>query len=254
MIQPDAAAGFLANPVLRDQGLLSRVLVAAPDSIAGTRLYRDPHPHDDAAINAYGARILSILEAPAPMADGEINELAPRELPMSEDATATWKRFFNQVELRSGNSGDLEPIRDFASKVAEHAARIAGVLTITNDLHAEEVGLVAMENAVALAGWYLGEAKRLQSAAQLDPKLLRAEALLEWLKGRGRVDCTMREIMKIGPNQTRTLAVANEALSVLIEHNSIVETTKRPRAFRLVESTAPAKDEPADDDGLEGMI
>lgn len=254
MIQPDASAGFLANPVLRDQGLLSRVLVAAPESIAGTRLYRDPHPNDDAAINAYSARILSILEAPATMADGAVNELAPRALPMSDDAAAAWKRFFNQVELRSSNSGDLAPIRDFASKAAEHAARIAGVLTITNDLDAEEVGLVAMENAVTLAGWYLAEAKRLQSASRLDPKLLRAAALLEWLKGRGRADCAFREILRTGPNQVRTKAVADEAVSVLIEHNSIVETTKRPRAFRLVESPAPAKDEPAADDGLEGTI
>jgi hypothetical protein len=246
MIQPDAAADFLANPVLRDQGLLSRVLVAAPDSIAGTRLYRDPHPNDDAAINAYGARILSILEQPATMADGAVNELAPRALPMSDDAAAAWKLFFDQVELRSGNSGDLAPIRDFASKVAEHAARIAGVITITNDLHAEEVGLVAMENAVTLAGWYLGEAKRLQSASRLDPKLLRAAALLEWLKGRGNTDCSFREILRTGPNQVRTKAVADEAVRVLIEHNSIVETSKRPRAFRLIGMAAPAKGERAD--------
>ena len=250
MIQPDASAGFLANPVLRDQGLLSRVLVAAPESIAGTRLYRDPHPNDDAAINAYGARILSILEAPATMADGAVNELAPRALPMSDDAAAAWKQFFNQVELRSSNNSDLAPIRDFASKAAEHAARIAGVLTITNDLDAEEVGLVAMENAVTLAGWYLAEAKRLQSASRLDPKLLRAADLLEWLKGRGKADCPFREILRTGPNQVRTKAVADEAVRILIEHNSIVETSKRPRAFRLVGTVdrAPAlpKDAPSD--------
>ena len=243
MIQPDAAAGFLGNPVLRDQGLLSRVLVAAPVSIAGTRLYRDPHPNDDAAINAYGARILSILEADAPMVDGVINELAPRELHMSKDAAKTWKRFFNQVELRSGNSGDLAPIRDFASKAAEHAARIAGVLTIVNDLHAEEVGLVAMENAVTLVGWYLAEAKRLQSASRLDPRLLRAAALLEWLNGRGRADCAFREIMKNGPYQVRLKIVADEAVRILIEHGLIVEISKRPRVVRLIaKADTPSKE------------
>jgi hypothetical protein len=78
MVQQDAAAQFLADPLLRDQGLLSRVLVAAPDSIAGTRFYRDTAPEDDAAIRAYGARILSILEAPWPLADDR-NELTPRQ-------------------------------------------------------------------------------------------------------------------------------------------------------------------------------
>ena len=60
MVQPNAAAAFLSNPSLRDQGLLSRVLVAKPASIAGTRLRRDERPEDRKAINAYGARILSI--------------------------------------------------------------------------------------------------------------------------------------------------------------------------------------------------
>ncbi len=72
MIQPDAAAGFLGNGTLRDQGLLSRVLAAAPPSLAGTRLHREADPADEAAIRAYGARILSLLEAPLPLAEGTL--------------------------------------------------------------------------------------------------------------------------------------------------------------------------------------
>jgi hypothetical protein len=63
MIQPDAAAGFLCNDVLRDQGLLSRILVAAPASLAGSRAYQEPCPQAAATIKAYGTRLLSILEA-----------------------------------------------------------------------------------------------------------------------------------------------------------------------------------------------
>ena len=33
MVQPDAAAVFFSDPLLRDQGLLSRVLLSAPDSM-----------------------------------------------------------------------------------------------------------------------------------------------------------------------------------------------------------------------------
>jgi hypothetical protein len=233
MIQPDASAGFLANPVLRDQGLLSRVLVAAPESIAGTRFYRDPDSSDEAAIKAYGARILSLLETPAPMVEGSPNELAPRALPLSADAAALWKKFFDHVERQSGNGGDLGPIRDFASKAAEHAARIAGVLTVANDLHAEEIGLAAMENAVELLNWYLAEAERLQSASRLDSKLLRASALLDWLKARESDEVTFREILQFGPGATRTKDAAEEAIGILTAHNWTVETSKRPRVLRL---------------------
>lgn len=64
MVQPGAAAGFLGNSTLKDQGLLSRVLAAAPESLAGTRLHRAVDPADDHAIRSYGARILALLEAP----------------------------------------------------------------------------------------------------------------------------------------------------------------------------------------------
>jgi hypothetical protein len=233
MIQPDASAGFLANPVLRDQGLLSRVLVAAPESIAGTRFYRDPEPSDEAAIAAYGARILSILETPPSVSDGAPNELAPRALPLSADATALWKQFFNHVESQSGMGAELSPIRDFASKAGEHAARVAGVLTIANDLRAEEIGFAAMESAVALMNWHLAEAERLHCASRTDAKLLRAALLLDWLNQRPGDVCAFRDILQFGPRALRTKAAAEEAVSILKDHRWLFETSQRPRAFAL---------------------
>jgi hypothetical protein len=234
MIQPDASAGFLANPVLRDQGLLSRVLVAAPESIAGTRFYRDPEPSDEAAIAAYGARILSILEAPAPIANGAANELAPRALPLSRDAAELWREFFNHVEGQSGTGAELSPIRDFASKAGEHAARVAGVLSIANDLRAEEITLAAMKNAVALMNWHLAEVERLHCASRTDPKLLRAGLLLDWLKQRPGAVCTFRDILQSGPAKLRTKAMAEVAVSILIDHRWLFEASQKPRAFALV--------------------
>lgn len=218
---------------MRDQGLLSRILVASPESIAGTRLYCDPQPSDEAAIRAYGARILSIFEEPPPTEKGVPNELTPRALPLSADATELWKQSFNQVEAQSGNGGRYALIRDFASKAGEHAARIAGVLTIVKNLRAEEIGLAEMENAVTLVNWYLGEAERLQSASRLDPKLLRASALLDWLRERDSDECSLRDILRLGPGFLRTKERADEAVGILIGHKWLSEISTRPRVFRL---------------------
>jgi len=233
MIQPDAASGFLSSRVLRDQGLLSRILVAAPESIAGTRFYRENEASDDAAIAAFGARVCCILEAPAPLADNAPNELAPHSVPLSTGAGAIWRDFFNHVESQSGIAGGLSAIRDFASKAAEHAARLAGVLTIFGNLDAVEIAAPAMENAAMLMNWYLGEAERLQSASRLDPRLLRASALLEWLKGRDNQDFSFRDVLRFGPNAVRTKEVAEDSLGILGAHHWVIETSKRPRAFRL---------------------
>lgn len=251
LIQPTLSPEFLAHPGLRGQGLLSRVLVAAPESIAGTRFYRDPEPSDKSAIKAYGARILSILETPAPMAEGSKNELEPRAMPLSPDAATRWKKFFNSVEARSGDDGDFAQIRDFASKAAEHAARIAGVLTIVNDVRAQEIGVTAMENAVELTSWYLAEAGRMQSASRLDPKLVRAAKMLKWLRERGSDEIKFRDIQRLCPNDLRTKAVADETLAILKEHCSIFEVSSHPRVIRL---NREPEAQTIIEDGLEGEI
>lgn len=82
MAQSAVAAVMLSDPMLLNQGLLSRCLVTAPESNAGSRLWHDPATDSDAAMKRYGARILGILEKPLPLVEGKTNELSPRALPL----------------------------------------------------------------------------------------------------------------------------------------------------------------------------
>lgn len=65
MIQPDAAAAVLADPMLRDQGILSRLLLASPASFAGERKWREPSESLDAPMRRYVAAIMAALGCPA---------------------------------------------------------------------------------------------------------------------------------------------------------------------------------------------
>ncbi len=234
MVQHEAAAQFLSDGLLRDQGLLSRVLVAAPESIAGTRFYRETSPEDDAAIRAYGARVLSILEARWPLVESSRNELEPRALPITEEAAADWCAFYDHIEGQCGPGSDLRPIQDFAAKSAEHAARIAGVLTIVENIHATEIGIEAMRSALMVVDWYVNEAVRLQQAARTDAKLMVAQQLLDWMRGRGEEVFSFREIVQFGPSAIRTKSAAERALTTLTAHGWVVEVSARPRKVRLV--------------------
>jgi hypothetical protein len=234
MLQPDAAAAFLADRVLRDQGVLSRMLVAAPDSLAGMSFYRETLPDDDAAIRAYGARLLSLLEAPWPLAAGKSNELEPRTLPMSADVAAEWRAFHDHIESQCGRGQQLSGIQDFAAKAAEHAARIAGVLTIVEDRHAGEISPSAMEGALTLTDWYVAEAVRLHGAARTDPRLLRSQQLLAWMQSQGSEEIDFREVLRLGPGPVRTKAIADEALAILMDHGWVRQLSDRPRRFRVV--------------------
>jgi hypothetical protein len=237
MLQPEAAAGFVNDESLRDQGLLSRALLAAPETLAGGRFYRAPAPQDERTIEQFAGRILRALEKPAPMAQGARNELSPRPLSMSAQASGLWVEFFNHVERQSGRGKPLAGLRDFASKAGEHAARLAAVLTLAADLNASAIEADAMADAVGLMNFYIAEAERLRGLARVDARLQRAGELLEWLQGRGVRTFLHREILRLGPPSLRTKSAADDAASVLLSHRWLVETSARPRTFTLREGS-----------------
>jgi Protein of unknown function (DUF3987) len=239
MIQPNAALTFFADPLLRDQGLLSRVLVASPPTLAGQRFFQSPSNHDDSAIRAYSATIGRLLERPWPLAEGRRNELAPRILRMSAAAQEVWTEFYNSIEARSGPGRELAAIRDVAGKAGEHAARIAGVLSIVADPAAHEISGEIMRDAVALTDWYVTEALRLAAAALTDPRIARAQRLFDWLRSREDIPpegFSVRYVTRYAPTDLRSKEAADSAIRVLVEHGQIVEASPKPRRWRLVES------------------
>lgn len=218
MAQPEAAAVLMHDPVLKDQGLLGRLLPTAPDPASGTRMWREAPPSADAAIRRYGARLLSILEAAMPMAEGKRNELAPRRLTLSAGARAAWISFADHVEAQLSDAGGLAPIRPLANKLAEHAARIAGVLAIVNDLNAAEITAEAMEAGIALAQHYAAEALRLDAAGQVSDKHRTALRLLDWLHNTWRNELvSLPDITRLGPNSIRSRDAAKAAVATLVE-------------------------------------
>jgi uncharacterized protein DUF3987 len=126
-------------------------------------------------------------------------------------------------------------VRNLAAKAAEHAARLAGVLTLVADLGAEEIGEGAMGDGAELASWYLGEALRMQAAGRTDPTLLRAKSLLDWLQGRAdeRGEIAFRDALQSGPGGLRTKAALETALKVLADHGWTEEASARPRRIRV---------------------
>jgi hypothetical protein len=238
MIQPATATPFLCDPALRDQGLLSRVLVAAPASLAGTRMARVVEDHDETAIRRYTGAILSLLEQPWPLVEGKDNELSPRVLLFSEDAENEWRQFHDGIERELGPHGRLRPIRDFAGKAPEHAARIAGVLAIVENPHAAEITRDHYARGAALARWYVEEAARLAAASMTDPAVARAARLLDWWRERPEYHdgLSLRAVMQLGPSESRSKAAAESAIKILLAHGWAQQISDRPLRWSLVAS------------------
>ena len=223
MVQPDAAATFLSDPILRDQGLLSRLLVAAPETLAGTRTWREPAAGLDAAMRRYVAVILDLLELPAPAANEAGNELSPRALDLSPGAKSAWIAFYDGIEAAMAADGPLEGLRDVAGKAAENAARIAGVLSVIESHDTTIIEPAAMANACELMAWYVGEALRLSGQHRHPAALRNAVKLRDWWRARGGGEISLRDIMRTGPNAVRGKAEAEAALAKLDEHGWLVK-------------------------------
>ena len=245
MAQPEAAARMLSDPVLADQGFLSRFLVCAPASNAGTRFQRDASPSSRAALEFYKARILKLFANKPTLVEGTQNELAPRNLRLDSKAIKTWGDFADLVESQILDGGAYAPIRAFANKMPEHSLRIAAVLTLVDDPDAVLIPEENLLSGIALAEFYALEALRLFEAGQGNPALVRADKLRSWLLTHWDEDLvSIRTIVRLGPNLLRTSDQAKNAVDVLVDHGwlrlvgrGVVAGERVNQAWRIVRET-----------------
>ena len=179
--------------------------------------------------------------------DPETRGLVPRCLALTPEANGLLVRFADAIEAEQAPGGDLEHITGTASKAAEQAARIAGVLTLWRDLDAPAVQAVEMANGVALAQFYLGEASRLANAANVSAEVDRAEKLRRWMLDRfGESELVLRDVVRDGPNPLRDGPKAKAAIKLLVEYGwlvpldpgTVVRGSARREAWRIVRGRA----------------
>jgi hypothetical protein len=214
MSQPRATFAWLANPMLRDQGLFARVLVGFPASMAGTRLYRDEKPHETPEFAAYMDAMSRLLDVDFTLNDG--GELDFQTLYFGEKAKNAWIKVHNQIEQSIPDA--LRNVRHFASKAAEQIARIAGVIQMVRDPDSTQVSLDSFKRAASIFEWYLNEAVRLSGAQPVKEGTDKAELLRSWLQSRGKRFVTLVELTQKGPSRLRAAKSMRELMNVLADH------------------------------------
>jgi hypothetical protein len=242
MVQPGVARDFMSDPKAADTGFLPRFLICEPPSHIGTRMQANQR-RDDASLAAFGKRLRAVLEAPMPM-DPDTRELKPRLLPLAPEARALLVCFADAVEGQQAPGGTFEHVTGHASKAAEQAARIAGVLTVWQDLDAREVTGATMADAITLAGFYLSEAARLADVATVAVEVDLAEKLRVWLVDRwDKPEILTSEVLQRAPVRAlRDRSAARKALAMLadagwlvpLEPGTVVRGRPRREPWRIV--------------------
>jgi Protein of unknown function (DUF3987) len=113
----------------------------------------------------------------------------------------------------------LDPVRGLANKLPEHAARIAAVLTLVNNIEAGEVSEAEMQAGIAIAEHYVTEALRLSGASRISAELIEAQRLLGWLLASWpHAVVSLPDVYRLGPGSIRDAACARRAVNLLCEH------------------------------------
>lgn len=248
MVQPGVARDFMADPKADDTGFLPRFLLCEPPSTIGTRLHgltRD----GTGPLAGFAARLGRILRTPLPM-DPDSRALEPRRLTLAPDARALLVQFADAVEAAQRPGAAMSGVTGYASKAAEQACRIAGVLTLWRDLNAPAVEAEDMASAIELADFYLSEALRLADAAKVSEETDRAERLRRWLVEEWpHPEVLTGDVVQKAPIRAlRETKAATAALGTLERHGwvaalpagTVVRGAARSTAWRIVKGSSHA--------------
>jgi hypothetical protein len=222
MMQPVLADRLFGDTTLDGIGLLARFLVVAPDSTAGTRLFREAPEECRVVLREYSDRLTAILLTQPSLADGTVDVLAPTALGICGVTRQNWIAFHDAVERDLGEAGELRPIRAFGAKLAEHAGRLAAVLAAYADPECVEVDSEAMACGIALAQYYAAEMLRLHSVGHVEPDLRLAAKLLAWWQAHNRPLLHLATIYQRGPGALRDAATARRIVGILEAHGWVV--------------------------------
>ena len=216
----------------RGTGFLARMLFAAPNTTMGTRFYQPPPLHDR-SMDAFSARIHQLLDMKLPVKDGTM-ELEPTTLTLSPEAYALWIEYYNEVEARIGKLGEYETVKDFASKSAENAARLAGNFHVFSYGITGTIVLDTMHQAIEVARWHLNETRRIFMVLEQPDDVQLAQTLLDWIEAKSLTILNLKELLQYGPYKLRNPAKRDAALRKLVEHHYLIETKENGRILYQV--------------------
>ena len=229
-IQAPTLRDFLARSgdLARGSGFLARFLIAWPESTQGTRTYTEA-PANWPALEAFNKRMGAILDQSVPIT--QEGTLEPAQLTLSPEAKELWIAFHDMIEGELASGGELQTIRDVASKVADNAVRVSALFHVFEG-GAGPISAEAFTAASWIVTWHLNESKRFFGELALPQEQADAGRLDAWLIERCRKTATQqistRDAQRLSPvRDKQSLATALQELEELDRVRVIQETRRK---------------------------
>lgn len=181
-VQPDVVAGCAGTPGFRGRGLLGRILWTVPADTVGSRVYAN-RPLSAVAAATYRETIRTTYGLPS------AGEDRPHRLLLTGKALAEWTAFANRIEAEQREGERLAGIRDWASKAAGAAARIAGVFHVIRYRTCRpaapwelEIDPDTVAAANAIVDYFTEHALAAYALMEVDERVALARRLLRWIE------------------------------------------------------------------------
>jgi hypothetical protein len=218
--QPDVVAGLADKPSFKGRGLLARLLYAIPKSRVGYRAV-DSKPIRADVKAAYAEKLLKML-AIQPLNFPPVG-IVPLPVCLSPEAEDLRRVLATHIEVQSREGGELESMREWASKLPGNILRVAGQLhCFTHDIpQAVRITRETIYAAIEIASALIQHAKCAFALMGADPNIECAKKILAWLKRTGLAEFSGRDCLNALKGIYRRMPQITAGLTVLEERNYI---------------------------------
>jgi hypothetical protein len=225
--------GLLGSATVRQQGVLSRALFAAPA--------RDPRRPElspaersavEDALKSYDDFVLAALSREPLMAPGTTNCLQPPLLRFTEDAFAVITAFDREVQSTLETLPEEDPTHDLINKAAENAGRAAALFALVDDMDARVIDEAASRRGVALVRYSMSESIRVAVPAAPSKHADLADRIGRWMARKGLRVASMSQLQSASLGRKHTAAEFEPAIKLLLDSGWIVEDVAPRREGR----------------------
>lgn len=233
--QPEVVAGLTDKPGFRGRGLLARFFYVLPESRVGYRSV-DVSPVPDSIKRAYAAKLETALEVrPFGMPDGTIE---PHAVRLSSEAESLRRDFAEHVEISMRPDGQLESLKEWASKLPGNMLRLAGLLHFWAEDRPQDSAISGqtMNTAITLAAVMAEHCRAAFQLMRADDAVECAKAILKWLTSERLNSFTARACLRKIEGRWPKMEQVDLGLAILEDRGyiqpEVVESPKRGRPSR----------------------